>query len=614
MNKFQSISLILIVAVALLARIGGVRFGLPELMHTDEARIILDSMSMAQRISFLSEDVNYPLFTKYILTLSYGLFFIFGKLIGLFKDRADFAVQFLLNPSSIVLLSRIVMTSLGTIGVVVAYLWGKVIDRSIRTGLICALFVAVEWQLVLESQYALHQTMAALTSAFAFFGLSHMCTSPGRRSYVIGGTALGLAIASHQTTILLFPAILYLIICDFIEKKNSWSEIVKRWGIYSALALSIGILGNLNYIFQFDKSINFFFQGTGAAKVAFSSASYFKYDLPSIIVWYFAEFIRRNYVVGFLVLLGAIASLVRRRKPDILYLVVLITYFLFFYKWAFRWMHLFVGLIPISLYFAAKGLSDLNNKLRLSPTVSAFVVLMVIIPNITDIIKMDLNKQKLETRQLAKQWIEQNIPKGTRIAVDYPAHAVPLDAQYPSLLRNRVSRSYFDNSVPKEIKDKYFNLMGETNTFDVVDMIDSKPEPVWPDFMPEDAIKKAKSSATMRDIYGYFNFKPIDQVISGGAKYIVITSYTYGMFLFSDDPKKINMANSYIKDDVLPFFNHGHDIENGTQHELMYFVAKRGRDYFLQLLDNKIKGVKLVKEFVPTKENYGPVVEIYLIE
>jgi len=101
--------------------------------------------------------------------------------------------------------------------------------------------------------------------------------------------------------------------------------------------------------------------------------------------------------------------------------------------------------------------------------------------------------------------------------------------------------------------------------------------------------------------------------VAEGARYIVLTSYTYAMFLYSDDPRKIYMANSYIKDDVLPFFNHGHTIDAGTQHELMYYVAKRGRDYFSQLLDNKIPGIKLIKEFVPSADQYGPVVKIYSV-
>ena len=168
MKRFQSIFLTLIISVALLIRLGGIGYGLPELIHTDEARIILDSMSMGQRMSPLPSDINYPLFFKYILLISYGIYYVFGLLLGFFEDKADFAVKFLLDPSSIVLLSRIVTAFLGTAAVVVAYYWGVLIDRSRKTALIAATFTALEWQLVLESQYALHQTLAALSSLIAF--------------------------------------------------------------------------------------------------------------------------------------------------------------------------------------------------------------------------------------------------------------------------------------------------------------------------------------------------------------------------------------------------------------------------------------------------------------
>jgi len=612
-NKHGSL-LILIVILAAIIRLYGVGFGLPDLMHTDEARIILDSMSMGQRMSLLPQDVNYPLFYKYVLLVSYGGYYTLGLLFGFFKDKTDFAVKFLLDQSNIVLLSRIVTTLLGTITVVVAYYWGVLIDRSRRTGLVAAVFTALEWQLVLESQYALHQTLAALSSLVAFLGLSLVLVSKSRKSYIVGGVALGFAAASHQSVVLLLPTLIYVFSTDLSKNDNIRPrEAITNWLNFCFPALLIGIMGNLNWMFRFKESLHFFLQGTGAGRVAFSSMQYFSYDIPSIVSWYLAEIIRRDYLIGLFVSLSLIVAILRRKKLDILYLIVTVTYFVFFYRWAFRWMHLFVGLIPIAMLFAAKCLSDLISRLRVSNIAVVMSVFLIISPNIFDLVRMDLNKHRPETRQLAKQWIEQNIPKGTKVAIDYPAHAVSLDTKYPNILRNRIAQDYFENTVPQAIKDKYLQLNDLGMIYEVVDMIDSKSKPEWPDFMPREAIQKAESSATMKDIYAYFNFKPVDKIVAEGARYIVLTSYTYAMFLYSDDPRKIYMANSYIKDDVLPFFNHGHTIDAGTQHELMYYVAKRGRDYFSQLLDNKIPGIKLIKEFVPSADQYGPVVKIYSV-
>ena len=603
-----------ILALGLFVRLAGINFGLPQLMHTDEARIILDSMSMGQRLSLLSEDVNYPLFTKYIFTISYGVYFVAGSLLGYFQDKIDFAVKFLADPAKIVLLSRVVMTMVGSLTMVVAYFWGKIIDKSVKTGLIAALFVAVEWQLVLESQYALHQTMAALSALLAFLGISLIAGRMTKRPYLIAGITMGIAISSHQTSILLVPALLYLFVSDFLDRRVAKPVLFRNWLTFSLMALMFGILGNFNYIFQFRKSLNFFLQGSGAAKVAFSSTPYFSYDILSIFGWYVIELIRRNYIIGALSIFSIFLSLKDRKKGDVIYLITFLTYLIFFKTWAFRWMHLFVSFIPISLIFGARLLSRLTDKLNLSGLMVLFVCLLLIMPNLNDLISMNIAKQLPETRQLALDWIQLNIPAGTKIAIDYPAHAVPIPSIYPAMLRNRLAMDYFDNNIPEEIKRGYFSAIVKEDHYDVIDMIDSKDEPIWPKNMPDDAIARASASTTMRDIYGYFNFKPISEIKASGARYIVITSYTYGMFLLSSDQRKFPLANTYIKDDVLPFLNHDGNISIGTQHELVYYLAKRGREYFLQLLDNKDPDIHFVKEFVPAKNEFGPVVKIYSID
>ena len=85
------------------------------------------------------------------------------------------------------------------------------------------------------------------------------------------------------------------------------------------------------------------------------------------------------------------------------------------------------------------------------------------------------------------------------------------------------------------------------------------------------------------------------------------------MALVNDDPRKIFLMNYYLKDDVIPFAYNLNVINKGSQHELMFYMVERERNYFLQLLDNKIEGIKLIKEFFP-QNNMGPIVKIYKID
>jgi len=611
-DVFIPIILILIFIVGFFVRSSGAKFGLPDLLHPDEARIVLDSMSMGQRMSPIPEDINYPLFHKYFLLVSYGIYFVFGLVFGFFKDKTDFAVRFLQDPSTVIYISRIVTSIMGTLTIVVAYHWGKFVNKSKVAGLVAAIFVVLEWQLVFESQYAVHQTLSGLSSLLAFLGMSMMCINQERKSYIIGGLTIGFAVASHQTTILLFPAILFLFITDLTRYKVNKSIVFKNWMLYSLFALLIGTMGNLNWIFRFERSLSFFLQGSGAGKVAFSSAPFFSYNIPSIMYWYFTELLKRDYFIGLMVLYSAVVAIVRRKKLDVLYIIVLLTYFVFFYKWTYRWMHLFVGLIPISMMFASREYFRIAKKVGFNGVVLFLFTALLVVPNLWNIVKADQLKQLPETRQVAREWILKYIPENTKIAIDYPAYSVSLPTAYPLMLRNRIARNYFDTQVPPDVRNEFLSLMNGVKKYDLVDMIDSRTEPVWPKDMPREAIERASKSTTMRDIYAYFNFKPIRQLKDEGVKYIVINSYTYGMALTIDDPRKTFLMNYYLKDDVIPFAYNTGSVHVSTQHELLFYMVRRERDYFLQLLNNEIDGISLIQEFYP-QNNLGPVVKIYKV-
>ena len=273
-------------------------------------------------------------------------------------------------------------------------------------------------------------------------------------------------------------------------------------------------------------------------------------------------------------------------------------------------MHLFIGLLSISMLFAAKEFYGFISKQKIGNYFLILISIILIIPNIVDISKANQLKQQPETRQIARKWIVENIPYNSTIAVDYPAYAVSLPSAYPVMLRNRVAMQYFDSQLSKDVRDGFLNSLNENNTYKIIDMIDSKSYPIWPQNMPTDAINIASKSATMRDLYAYFNFKSIDNLKNEGVQYIVLTSYTYGMALTNDDPRKRFLMNYYLKDNVIPFSYNSGRISKNTQHELMFYVVEREKNYFLQFLDNKIKGVKLIKEFYPNN-NIGPEIKIY---
>ena len=228
-----TITLIFILLIGAVLRLSGIKYGTPDLFHPDETRIILDTLSMIQRLSPISENINYPSLFKYILAITYGLAFFFGKIFGIYQDKFDFAIRFLVDPSRILILSRITTCVLGCVTIVIGYLWGLKIKKSHCVGLIAAIFLAVEWQLVLESQFVLHQTLSALASLIAFFGINLIFVNKNPKTYVFSGFLFGIALSSHHTTVLLVPTLLYTIIKTTRDEKNKKTSKITTFHLLS---------------------------------------------------------------------------------------------------------------------------------------------------------------------------------------------------------------------------------------------------------------------------------------------------------------------------------------------------------------------------------------------
>ncbi|MDD5255809.1 MAG: hypothetical protein PHR11_07160, partial [Candidatus Omnitrophica bacterium] len=113
-NKPRIIFFLFVFALALCLRLGGIGYGLPDLSHPDEARVILDTLSMGHRMSLLPERPDYALLYRYFLLFLFGVYFVIGKIAGAFKGTVDFALNFMINPSQIYLIARSVSVLAGT--------------------------------------------------------------------------------------------------------------------------------------------------------------------------------------------------------------------------------------------------------------------------------------------------------------------------------------------------------------------------------------------------------------------------------------------------------------------------------------------------------------------
>src|SRR3989338_8596200 len=114
-----------ILAAALLLRVWGINFGLPDLYHADDPIFVNHAMAYGTG-DFNPHFFKIPPLVSYLLFVVYTFYFLIGKGLGCFSTVDNFADLFLANSTSFYLIARILFgTVIGTFTVYFLYRLAK---------------------------------------------------------------------------------------------------------------------------------------------------------------------------------------------------------------------------------------------------------------------------------------------------------------------------------------------------------------------------------------------------------------------------------------------------------------------------------------------------------
>ena len=135
---------------------------------------------------------------------------------------------------------------------------------------------------------------------------------------------------------------------------------------------------------------------------------------------------------GLLVLfiIGFVLVIIRRNRPGMIILIFIFFFYLLIGSQQMYFARFILPIVPSVLVISAFGLSELANLIKVSPKISISIMISIlIIINIQPILsclRSDWLLTQPDTRTTAKNWIEANLPKNSRIAVDWPFLSPPL--------------------------------------------------------------------------------------------------------------------------------------------------------------------------------------------
>jgi hypothetical protein len=389
--------------LAIILRLWGVGFGLPGLYQPDEGKILYTVFYAASN-GFRPDTFTHSTLIAYLLIPFYGAYYLIGRILGGYSSPFDFYVGFLADPTSLVLLGRVLMALVSLSSVAAIYVIGKKFFNR-RVGILSAFFLSGCFLFVKESHYIKDEVLAALFLLIFFYFVLLAIDRRKTKDFYLAGVFLGLSVSAKYIYI---PVALVLIVGLIWAKRNM--RVVLATFLFALLSF---FLTNpymlIDYKTFIDQTKDIFLKarGIGTAAVGGRSAfvNFVAFQLPKGLGWPLYLFSLIGIFQGIVGLLG---------KKSVLVGLAGISLFLGilfgggnFERWA-------VPLVPFFLLLCGIVIDGLSKRSVWISTLAAIVM----IPSLLRTVKFNNIITWSDTRTLARQWIEENIQAGTSIAIE----------------------------------------------------------------------------------------------------------------------------------------------------------------------------------------------------
>jgi 4-amino-4-deoxy-L-arabinose transferase-like glycosyltransferase len=411
--------LLAIVLIGFSLRVWGIGFGLPYDYHPDEHQYVGEAVHFLVEGGLNPGKFNNPSLYKYVLFAQYAVLYVAGRVIGAFQSGLDFQALWAHDPTPFFVLGRLTSAALSTATIVLVYLIGKRAYGR-RQGLTAALLLSLVFLHARDSHYAVNDVPLAFVVCTALLCCLCLMRSGSWRDYLAAGMSSGLATSiKYSGVFLIFPLFLAHVWSRRARLSALLAGSVDRRVLMALLAFAVAFVLGTPYSLldheTFTKDlVKMYERGAyGYKGIQIDSVSGWGFYLKSL-----------NWGMGYallsLSLCGVLYAIWRHREED----MVLVSYPVILYASMGSQLMFFsrfiIPAIPILTVLAARFLLDVVDRLpvRDSCRKAALPVLAVLIlaqPGWSTI-RHDILLTREDTRTLAREWIEANIPSGARIA------------------------------------------------------------------------------------------------------------------------------------------------------------------------------------------------------
>jgi 4-amino-4-deoxy-L-arabinose transferase-like glycosyltransferase len=428
-NSSKSIRWILasILVAALALHLWGIQRDLPFTPDNDEELFVTPAVAMVATGDLNPHWFGHPGSTViYPLTAIYRIWNFVAYHGSLLRPDPDVRAAFRANFGQFYLLGRLLAIAYAVLSLPLVYAIGRRVFNTrvalIATGLSALTPIAVA-----------HAQMVRTDSAGTFFTMLSLWLylriydQPTLRNQLLAGAAIGLAIATRYFMVTLVFVLLLVDAIVLWQQEHQANTRKKLWPKIGA--------GLLVIVVAFALSTPFFFLDFAAAWQdlrAQDQAAHLGADGLSPagnFFWYLTTAIPSGMTgpqAAFAVI-GIILSVRARQTAQRVLLAFLVVYVSAISLSNLHWERWIIQILPLCSLFAAKGLDELaaglsmrlgSDTIRQSGLVFILTVLLSAWP-LYDVILMDIRASHSSSRVLAREWMVQNLPAGSRIAQEW---------------------------------------------------------------------------------------------------------------------------------------------------------------------------------------------------
>ncbi len=452
--------LIFIFMLALSTRFFGLNYGLPYTEMPDEEVLIRATLDMGRyrlspnyyQVPHLMFNLTFPVMASYYAA---------GRLTGKFSSPKSFAASYFRDITPFFLIGRGMSAFVSSLTVLLlaVFLWRLWGRRAALLGSLLLIFFPLD---VSYAHLVRPDTYLNLCGLGVIFFSFRLLESRKWSNFLLSGLLIGIAWGAKYNGLAygLYYLMGFLLGVKAFRDIFSKTEITKF--VTGLLMIPVGAVIATPYCFiNFKKFMGIYSGQLGHV----TSRGHLGFESVNGWLYYLFEGFPKTMTIPLeiMAILGVFIALVRHRKTDLFFLVFPLAYFLYIGSWQTTFPRYYYPLIIPFVIFIVIAFEFLIEKfpfLQWNTWSRILLAALILALPVSQVLQTEYYYTRPSTRLIAKEWIENNLPANSKIAMEnYGPHIRPgkeeyerrlakLEARGKPALKVRYLLENYDDSIP----------------------------------------------------------------------------------------------------------------------------------------------------------------------